>query len=165
MKTNITKEWLKKRAAVDEMAEVSCGYLNLDMLGAEPGHDQAAASRGSFEQDSSRVAFGKLINLWRRKKGLRMEELAIKARIDLAELIEIEKTIDFIPEPRTVYQLAQVLGLPNQRLLQLSGNTVARDPSLGQEAVRFAARSDSVQKLNKSEQQALEEFVKLLSDK
>jgi hypothetical protein len=50
-------------------------------------------------------------------------------------------------------------------MLQLSGNVIARDQTLGQEAVRFAARSESVEKLNKDEQRALEEFVKFLSEK
>jgi hypothetical protein len=42
---------------------------------------------------------------------------------------------------------------------------MVRDSSLGQEGVRFAARSESVEKLSKDEQRALEEFVKFLSEK
>jgi HTH-type transcriptional regulator, competence development regulator len=164
MKLNLSKEWLIKRAARDDMAEVSAGFFNLDMLQADASKG-GGGSRQSPEQESSRVAFGKLVNLWRRKRGLRMDQLAEKARIDLAELVEIERNIDFIPEPRTVYQLSQVLNLSNERLLQLSGNTVERDRTLGQRAVKFAALSESVEKLNKDEQRALEEFVKFLNEK
>jgi len=164
MKMNLSKQWLMKRAAGEEMADVSAGFFNFGML------EKNAGQRGTppnlpQEQESSRFAFGKLIKLWRRKKGLRMDQLAEKARIDLAELVEIENKTDFIPEVRTVYQLAKVLELPNERLLQLSGNTVNRDASLGQEAVKFAALSESVEKLNKDEQRALKEFVKFLSEK
>ena len=163
MKMNLSKEWLTKRAAKDDRAEVSAGFFNLDMLGRKAEASAELSPRLSPEQESSRLAFGRLINLWRRKKGLRMDELANKAKIDLVELVEIEKNLDFIPEPRTVFQLAQVLELSNERLLQLSGNTVVRDQSLGQEAVRFAASSESVEKLSKNEQRALEKFVKFLA--
>src|ERR1051326_5744987 len=165
MKMNLIKEWLIKRAARDDRAEISAGFFNLGMLGGKIGAREETSLRLSPEQESSRLAFGRLINLWRRKKGLRMDELADKAKIDLVELIEIERNLDFIPEPRTVFQLAQVLELSNERLLQLSGNTNVRDLSLGQEAVRFAARSESVEKLNKNEQRALEEFVKFLAER
>lgn len=165
MKMNLSKEWLAKRAAKDDRAEVSAGFFNLDMLGRKAEASVESSPRLSPEQESSRLAFGRLINLWRRKKGLRMDELADKAKIDLVELIEIEKNLDFIPEPRTVFRLAQVLELSNERLLQLSGNAVVRDQSLGQEAVRFAAYSESVEKLSKNEQRALEKFVKFLASR
>ena len=103
--------------------------------------------------------------MWRREKGLRIDQLAEKAKIDTTELIEIERNIHYMPEPRTVYQLATTLGLSNDRLLELSGNLVVRDSMLGQEAVRFAARSESVEKLTKDEQNALEEFVKFLNER
>jgi hypothetical protein len=94
-----------------------------------------------------------------------MDALADRAQIDLTELIEIERNLHYTPEPRTVYQLAKTLELPSERMLELSGNLVVRDSSLGEEAVRFAARSESVEKLSKDEQRALEEFVKFLSEK
>lgn len=165
MKINLSKEWLTKRADSDNMAEVSAGFFNLGMLNAKVGGSHDNLSRLSPEQESSRLAFGKLINLSRRKKGLRIDELADRAKVDLVEIVEIEKNPGFIPEVRTVFQLAQVLGLSNERLLQLSGNTDVRDSSLGQEAIRFAALSESVEKLNKDEQRALEEFVKFLGER
>ena len=165
MKLNLSKEWLTKRAEQEEKAEVSAGVFSIDML--KPRHQPAQQVRSinTSTDDDPRPAFGKLINLWRRKRGLRMDQLAEKANIDLAELIEIERNIHYTPEPRTVYQIAKTLGLSNERMLQLSGNVIARDHTLGHEAVRFAARSESVEKLTKDEQRALEEFVKFLSEK
>jgi transcriptional regulator with XRE-family HTH domain len=121
--------------------------------------------QASAENESPNPAFGVLINLWRRKKGLRIDALAEAARIDVAELLEIERNLNYVPEPRTVYQLAKTLQLPSERMLELSGNLIVRDSSLGKQAVRFAARSESVEKLSKDEQRALEEFVKFLSEK
>jgi transcriptional regulator with XRE-family HTH domain len=164
MKMNLSKEWLSQRAALDDKADVSAGTLDLDRLPAvHPSN--VISMQTSAEAESPNPAFGRLINLWRRKKGFRIEVLADKARIDVSELIEIERNLNFVPEPRTVYQLAKTLDLPSERMLELSGNLLLRDASLGKEAVRFAARSESVEKLSKDEQMALEEFVKFLSEK
>ena len=164
MKLNLTKEWLKKRARLEENADTSAGLFNIDVLKANKSNEHHA-SAAQTQGDNILLVFGRLINLWRRKKGLRIDELADKARIDIAELIAIEQDIHYTPEPRTVYQLAKILGLPGDRMLQLSGNTIVRDQTLGEEAIRFAARSESVEKLTKDEQRALEEFVKFLSEK
>lgn len=164
MKLNLSKEWLRQRAALDDKADVSAGTLDLDRLPVvRPSN--VISMQASAEAESPNPAFGRLINLWRRKKGFRIEVLADKARIDVSELIEIERNLNFVPEPRTVYQLAKTLDLPSERMLELSGNLLLRDSSLGKEAVRFAARSESVEKLSKDEQMALEEFVKFLSEK
>jgi len=164
MKMNLSKEWLRQRAALDDKADVSAGTLDLNRLPAARSSN-VVSTQASAEAESPNPAFGRLINLWRRKKGLRIESLAEKARIDVGELIEIERNLNYVPEPRTVYQLAKTLDLPSERMLELSGNLIARDSSLGEEAVRFAARSESVEKLSKDEQRALEEFVKFLSEK
>lgn len=164
MKMNLAREWFRQRAALDDKAEVSAGTLNFDRLpAARPPN--VRTMQASSEVENPNPAFGRLINLWRRKRGLRIDALAEQARIDTGELIEIEQNLNYVPEPRTVYQLAKTLGLPSERMLELSGNLLVRDSSLGQEAVRFAARSESVEKLSRDEQRALEEFVKFLSEK
>lgn len=164
MKMNLSKEWFQQRTALDDDADVSAGTLNLNRLPANRASN-VGSMHGSSEADTPNPAFGRLINLWRRKMGLRIDALADRARIDVAELIEIERNLNYVPEPRTVFQLAKTLEVPTERLLELSGNVVVRDPSLGEEAVRFAARSESVERLSKDEQRALEEFVKFLSEK
>ncbi len=164
MKLNLTKEWLTKRAEMEEKAETSVGFFNLSVLNANQRKEHIT-SVAQVQDNNPLPVFGRLINLWRRKKGLRMDELANKARIDLVELIAIEQDIHYIPEPRTVHLLAKTLGLSSDRMLQLSGNTIIRDSTLGQEAIRFAAHSESVEKLNRNEQRALEEFVKFLNEK
>lgn len=101
MKMNLSKEWLRQRAALDDKAEVSAGTLDLDRLPAvRPSN--VISMQASAEAESPNPAFGRLINLWRRKKGFRIDVLADKARIDVSELIEIERNLNFVPEPRTV---------------------------------------------------------------
>lgn len=163
MKLTISTEWLAKRAAIEEGHDVSSGHVDLEGLQLDTSTATPVATNvASIEIEGARTAFGRLINLWRRKKGFRLDQLAERADIELAELIAIEQDVRYIPEPRTVFQLAKALSVSNERLLQLSGNVVARDSALGHEAVRFAARAESVAKLTTDEQMALEEFVKFL---
>lgn len=92
-----------------------------------------------------------------------MEKLAELANVDLCEVLNIEEAPEYKAEPRTVCQLAHVLQLPEDRVLELSGNTVARDEQLREDAVRFAASAQSLEKLSAVEKQALEHFVKRLA--
>jgi HTH-type transcriptional regulator, competence development regulator len=165
MKLNLSNAWFARRAAEEKGNEVSTGQVDLSALLAETKTAKASSRRLiAAESEGPRPAFGMLINLLRRKKRIRLDQLAEQADVELAELIAIEQDIRHIPEPRTVYQLARTLGVRTDRMLQLSGNTVIRDSLLGEKAVRFAARAGSVEKLTKDEQRALEEFVKYLSE-
>lgn len=92
-----------------------------------------------------------------------MEKLAEEAALDASELLIIEESSNYVPDPRTIYQLARTFDVPQRSLMELAGLTVANDRGLRQEAVRFAARSESVQKLTPEESSALEAFVAVLS--
>jgi hypothetical protein len=72
--------------------------------------------------------------------------------------------VHYVPEPRTVFKLAQTFEVSQRRLMQLAGLAAANDAGLRQEAVRFAARSEAVQKLTPEESSALEAFVAVLSE-
>ena len=93
-----------------------------------------------------------------------MEQLADAAEVDASELLVIEDDLHHVPEPRTIYKLAQTFEVSQRRLMQLAGLTAVNDAGLRQEAVRFAARSESVQKLTPEESSALEAFVAVLSE-
>jgi len=131
------------------------------MVGAA---SRGTAGRVSDRGGSSGLAFAKLVELRRRQYGLSAEALADKAAIDLEEVVNIERGEGIVPEPRTVRQLAQVLQLPERKLQQLAGLVEAKDNRLREATVRFAARSEPVENLLPEEQEALEEFVKLLAE-
>jgi transcriptional regulator with XRE-family HTH domain len=101
----------------------------------------------------------------RRKRGLSIEKLADEATLDVGEIVSIEGDLDHKPEPRTVYQLARAFDVPQQSLMQLAGLVVANDTGFRQAAVRFAARSESSQKLSRDEKAALAAFVEVLSQR
>jgi transcriptional regulator with XRE-family HTH domain len=155
MKFTFDKEWLQRHADSDQNLEIAAGSFSLDQLPPAMGELAASPQPG---------AFGRLINLSRRKRGWTIEDLVASARIDAGEAIRIEHDSSYIPGPRTVYQLSTALDLPRERMLQLSGNMLLRDRRLGEQAVKFAARSESVEKLSRQEHQALEEFVKYLNE-
>ena len=153
---NRDRKWILAKAKEEADGFVCVGGLVHAMTPTEPA--------ASAHRHSERLAFAKLIQLNRRKHRLSSERLAELADVELAELVAIECGEGQTPEPRTVHQLARVLGLPAQKLMQLSGLVVARDERLVQSAVRFAARSESIEKLTPTEQDALDEFVKILAE-
>jgi HTH-type transcriptional regulator, competence development regulator len=159
MKFNISKKWLLKAANKEDKMPVSAGTFTFDMVAddAEEKHMVVAEEPCAYLS-----VFGRLINLRRRERGLTLEQLADTARIDLDELVGIEQVLGYTPEPRTVCQLAAVLKLPKNRLLQLSGCVEEQDEALTQQSVRFAARSDALEKLTREQKQALDEYIRYL---
>lgn len=156
MRLEQSKDWWLKRARREGDAVIGAGMLAFD-----PAPETRSAGAPS---EDSRIAFGKFVSLMRRKRGMSMEQLADAAEIDASELLIIEDDVHHMPEPRTVYRLAQTFEVSQRRLMQLAGLTAANDVGLRQEAVRFAARSETVQKLTPEESAALEAFVAVLSE-
>ena len=154
MKLERSKEWWIKRAQREGNAAVGAGLL---------ARDPSSESRSIAAAEETRIAFGKFVNLMRRRRGYSMEQLAECADLDASELLVIENEVHYVPGPRTIYKLAQTFDVSQQRLMQLAGLAAANDAGLRQEAVRFAARSESVEKLTPEESAALEAFVSVLS--
>lgn len=159
MRLERTKDWWMTRARREGDAAIGAGLLAFD-----PAPEVRPSSTPATPGEETRIAFGKFVNLMRRRRGLSMEQLANAADLDASELLEIEADLHYVPEPRTVYRLAQTFEVSQRRLMQLAGLTAANDVGLRQEAVRFAARSESVQKLTPEENSALEAFVAVLSE-
>lgn len=145
-------DWFRQMAEF----EASCESTSVGGL----AHDLGMRRPMSEEASIAPSALGKLIELARRKKALGLEELSVRAEIDLAELVELERGEPMTVEPRTIYRLCQALELPRAGVMELAGLTRRRDRALDDAAVRFAAQSKSIEKLSKEEKRALEEFVR-----
>lgn len=158
MKLERSKEWWMARARREGDAVIGAGLLAFDPVPEERPTAQTAAV------EETRIAFGKFVNLMRRRRGFSMERLAEVADLDASELLVIEDDVHYVPEPRTVFKLAQTFEVSQRRLMQLAGLAAANDAGLRQEAVRFAARSEALQKLTPEENSALEAFVAVLSE-
>lgn len=160
MELKITTEWLKRRAALDDNAEVSAGLPSIDSF-----VDEANALRQTpGEQLILGEAFGKLVRFMRGVKRLTLEELARSADVEPAELENIEKAGDYRPEPRTVHNLAKILKLPEKKMLELSGNMVVRDTELTFHAERFAANAKHIDRLTGDQKDVLMAFVRYIAE-
>jgi transcriptional regulator with XRE-family HTH domain len=157
MKIEITKDWCIRMAQLEADAEIGAGPLAID-----PVFDGEVVPVEA--PDETHVAFGRFVRLMRRSRGLTVEKLAEDADVEMAELVSIEENGQYKPELRTVYQLANYFGVRRTNLLQVAGLTAPRDNRLVNEAVRFAARSESIAALTAEERSALEAFVAVLSE-
>lgn len=159
MRFERSKDWWMARARREGDAAVGAGLLAFD-----PASEERPSTVQAVAVEETRIAFGKFVNLMRRRRGYTMEQLAEVADLDASELLIIEDDVHYVPEPRTVFKLAQTFEVSQRRLMQLAGLAAANDAGLRQEAVRFAARSESVQRLTPEETSALEAFVTILSE-
>lgn len=150
----MSDELFLKRAAEEDGCMISA-------VGLQPLHAKKAESVQQLGEPI-RFAFSTLISYRRRALRMTMEDVAQKAKVELDELLEIEENLSYVPEVRTVHRLADLLKLPIPQLLVLSGNAKAATAELTEAAVRFAARSRAVEKLNPEQSDALNEFVKVL---
>jgi transcriptional regulator with XRE-family HTH domain len=157
MKIEITKDWCLRMAELEGDAEIGAGLFAID-----PTFDGEATQVETPDETS--VAFGRFVRLMRRSRGLTVEKLAEDADVEVVELVTIEENGKYKPELRTVYQLANYFGVQRANLMQVAGLTAPKDSHLVHEAVRFAARSESVAALTAEERNALEAFVAVLSE-
>ena len=159
MKIEFTKVWCLR------MAQLEADTASNFEIGAAPiTQDGLVDMPAAALLSPSNIVFGRFVRLMRRYKHLTLEKLADDARIDITELVEIEEDTRHAPDPRTVYQLATIFELPMPKMMQLAGLSKPKDARLVDEAIRFAARSESVEDLNEIERAALEAFVSVLSD-
>lgn len=153
MTLDYPKDWYEHRIALEGDLEIGAG--------APPGYRRQAPPPAAAPPPAldTRIAFGTLVELWRRNRGWDAVKLAEEAGVAPAEVLEIERHPEAEPEPRAVCQLARVFNLPATVLLELAGLGTPATASLREEAVRFAARSEPVAALSPHERDALESFL------
>ena len=114
------------------------------------------------EQQEMREAFHRVVQMLRRSRGLTIEQLAEKTKIDRDELMALERNPAYRPSPLTLHRLSEFFEVPDRKLAVLAGAIREVPDDLRQQAARFAAQSDSFAKLTKEEQRLLDEFVGFL---
>ncbi len=112
--------------------------------------------------DTVRYAFPELMSKLRRKRGLKVSELAKKSDIDESEIHSMEHDISYDPDPLTLYKLSKFYKIPQRQLGMLAGVIKEVPEGIREEASRFAAKSDSFSKLTNEEKRALDKFVRFL---
>ena len=158
MSDNDYRDWRPSREWLAAMARAEEGFASFGVGGLATEPESPAIPL------EARTAFTRFVDLARRQRKLTVEALANEADLDLGELVTIMEA-NAAPSTRAVYKLATVLGVSMRKLLELSGLAEARDPTLAEAAVRFAARSEPTVALTKEERAALDEFVKVLVER
>ena len=154
----VDREWLKRMADAEEQCpSVAVGGLAVD-LGLI---DQAREPMGLAAVNAA-TAIARLVELWRRQQGLTVEIFAARANLTEAEVVAIESG-EIIPEPRVLLRVSEVMAVSYDKLMHVAGHVRVRDERLSYGAVRFAGRSESMAKLTAQEEDALDEFVRLLA--
>lgn len=158
MKVEVTKDWCEIMARREAGVEVGAGLIAADpIFNGEAAHETAI--------DESRIALGRFVHLKRRQEKLSLEALAERADVEVAELMSIELDAHYMPDSRTLYQLAQTFKVSHKKLMGLSGLTKPKDVQYVEKAVRYAARSESIASLSADEQAALDGLISVLSEK
>ena len=114
------------------------------------------------EELEIREAFHRVVQMLRRSRGLSIDDLAEKTKIDRNELVALERNPAYRPSPLTLHRLSEFFGVPDRKLAVLAGAIREVPDDLRQHAARFAAQSSSFSKLTKEEQRVLDEFVGFL---
>ncbi|MDB6021149.1 MAG: hypothetical protein JWQ04_1006 [Pedosphaera sp.] len=156
MKLNYSKDWYEQRIAREGDVEIGAG--------TPPGSRTPAAGKAYAKPVETRIAFGTFVELWRRNRGWDAARLAEEAGVYPAKILEIEHNPQYEPESDAVYKLARVFGISPRPLLELAGVIEPQTPSLREEAVHFAARSESVAALDERERKALDAFVSAMTE-
>jgi len=154
----IDREWLRRMADAEEQCpSISVGGLAVDLGVLSPERRPMALAAVN-----AAVALAKLVELWRRQHRLTVEEFAKRANLTEAEVVGLESG-EIVPEPRTLFQVSQVIPVSYDKLMHVAGHVRQCDERLSNGAVRFAARSESMEKLTLQEEEALHDFVNLLA--
>ena len=158
MKIKVSKDWCVAMAKEEAGVEIGAGLLAADPIfyGEERG--------GQPHSDDVRLAFGRFVNLMRRARRMTIEKLAEDADLDSGDVMSIEEDAYYVPEPRTVYRLAQAFDVPQNSLMELSGLAKPANDRFVEKVVRYAARSEPTVELSAEEQAALDGFISVLSE-
>ena len=110
------------------------------------------------------AGFSRFMHKLRINAGLSIAKLASKIDVEQEQLLFIEQKIGYKAPPRTLSNLAKYYNLPLQGLLQMSGVIRNVDKRLEESVVRFAAESDSFEKLTREEKKLLNSLIKIINE-
>ncbi|QEW24191.1 hypothetical protein LA6_006430 (plasmid) [Marinibacterium anthonyi] len=171
MKLCIDNDWLRQKISNDPLGEVEAGRsirrsadaVKAIEAAAEPQESAAAAVVIVHAARHSEAALGRLVHMTRRRDRLTVAQFAERVRVSAEEVTAIESDPHYAPRPRTIHNLAEYVKVPATSLLSLLPDAPASDSSLDDAVYKFAASSDDLSGLSKSERRGLNDFVKFLS--
>ena len=171
-KFNANSKWYKDMAKLEEGHDISAGlpFLDLETFKKEGEITQEVADNAAHQDkeiyrvELRQAAYSKFMHKLRISAGLNIDQLANKLDVEPEQLLLIEQKIGYKAPPRTLTRLAHFYSLPLPGLLQLAGAKREIDRRIEEDIVRFAAESDSFEKLSSEEKRLLNSLVKVIRD-
>lgn len=168
MKLCIDNDWLRQKISNDPIGEIEAGRCIRRSADAVKAIEAAAEPQEHtvvvvHAARHSEAALGRLIHMTRRRDRLTIAQFAERVRVSAEEVTAIEDDPNYSPRPRTIHNLAAYVKIPATSLLSLLPDAPVADRSLDDAVYKFAASSDDLSGLSKSERRGLNDFVKFLS--
>lgn len=157
-KLKATDEWYRHAAEMEKGNDIGAGLP--PQGGIESQEDLVEKHRKEYRQ----AAYAKFVHMLRINARLTIDALAKKLTVDPEQLLLMEQQLGYKAPPRTLTKLAKHYNLPIKPFFSLAGAYTEIDRSLEQNVIRFAAESDSFEKLTDEEKRLLNELVKVLRD-
>lgn len=154
------EEWYEKYSKLEEEVSAGSFFLNTNKNDVT----NKIAPMIEDKEKVIRVSFGILMHKLRLSKNLKLEQLANKVDVELAELFNIENESEYKPSLRTINQLAKYYDLPYKILAQIAGVVKNPDKNLANDMIRYAANSSSFEKLTKEEKIQLNDIIKVIKE-
>jgi transcriptional regulator with XRE-family HTH domain len=109
------------------------------------------------ERPRALPAFARLVELMRRELKQSVEELAVRASVDVTDVLALELGRP-MPKREVIERLAEVFGVDREPLLQLAGFVPTSSEQLSRLAALFSARLEPNEPLKPQEEQVLKWF-------
>ncbi len=109
-----------------------------------------------------RYTFREVVRALRKSRGLSVGQLAKKTGVQKEDILAMERSSAYRPDPLTLHQLSKFYKVPHRSFAILAGAISDATPSIREEASKFAAKSESFSMLTREERQALDAFVAFL---
>jgi transcriptional regulator with XRE-family HTH domain len=114
------------------------------------------------DQQTVRLAFREVLRKLRLAHGFTIQKVAHQLDISESEALALERDESFRPSPLLLHKISKIYNVPQRGLAILCGAVKDMPTSVVEEASRFAAMSDSFNKLTPEERKDLDRFIKFL---
>lgn len=155
-KFKASKNWYLKALADEEGHDISAGPEIYPLVDPNIYH----LEKKVYDVSQS---FSIFIHKLRISSGYTIEDLAKKIDVEADQLVKAERPGYKLP-PRTLTHIAKFYDLPMKPLLQLAGAVKITNPELEDQVMKFAAQSESFEKLTSEEKNLLNKLVKVIRD-
>lgn len=130
-------------------------------------HSEPSAFSTEIHENATNMQspLGILLTISRRKKRLSIEEFSEKSNIDIDEITEIERNINYAPDTRTIYALSNYLRLDMKILSEVAGFLEKKDLRFREKVYQFAANAKVHSDETELDNHIFDQYIKLIHER